>query len=383
MSDWKGKAGEWKGKAGDLKGKTGDWKGIVKNGWHPEKEGTTLKSQVKGLVNRGGTSSSSSSPSHTPTPITSLRDPSTFAPPPKHVGYAGNTAAASNALTYSPSASSPSVDAYSTQQEGVQPEAPTEPPRPPKPWQRDTTGLSTAHLPPPPVRRPGTATGDGDGDGEAPPPPYTAVQSKGPPPKLPPRLPPRAPPAAVTTTTTTTTTVAGTTTTSAPTTRPSYLSQATSRLSAAGISVPSLGIGGGNSSCSAAKAAPPPPPPRSPLPAPTPAPTTGTTWAQKQAALKTAADLRRDPSSVSFADARAAAGTANNFRQRHGDQVQAGVSAAGKLQGIAAGAGLKKAPPPPPPAKSRRVVEAVQGGGAGAGEEPPPPPVPLATRPPR
>ena len=39
-------------------------------------------------------------------------------------------------------------------------------------------------------------------------------------------------------------------------------------------------------------------------------PAEGTTWAQKQAALKTASNLNKDPSSVSASDAKSAVGTA-------------------------------------------------------------------------
>lgn len=143
-----------------------------------------------------------------------------------------------------------------------------------------------------------------------------------------------------------------------------------------------------------------------------PAPAQGTTWAQKQAALRTISDFKKNPSSVSFSDAKAAAGTANNFRQRHGEQVAAGVNKAngldqkygvsGKVGGymannggsngtaagsgstqshlstISAAAGMlgKKKPPPPPPKRKPDF-----GGGDGAGDAAPPPPVPMATRP--
>lgn len=32
-----------------------NYKDILKKGWHPEKEGTSLKGQIKGLVGRGDT----------------------------------------------------------------------------------------------------------------------------------------------------------------------------------------------------------------------------------------------------------------------------------------------------------------------------------------
>lgn len=130
-------------------------------------------------------------------------------------------------------------------------------------------------------------------------------------------------------------------------------------------------------------------------------------------------DFKKNPSSVSFSDAKAAASTANNFRQRHGEQVAAGVSKAnsldqkygvsGKVGGyvgngnnnaggnatpagstsagraqshldtIGAAAGLlgKKKPPPPPPPKRKPGLGA--GDSTAAGDEPPP--IPMSTRP--
>jgi len=130
-----------------------------------------------------------------------------------------------------------------------------------------------------------------------------------------------------------------------------------SRLGVAGVSVPGLGIGGKQVLS---------PPPRttqtevettSPLPSKSSmpnsgpnlnvlqsrfsrmstsssnseAPSQGTTFAQKQAALRTASAFRNDPSSVSLSDARNAASTANNFRERHGDQVASGWKSANSL----------------------------------------------------
>jgi len=144
----------------------------------------------------------------------------------------------------------------------------------------------------------------------------------------------------------------------------------------------------------------------------TPPPSEGTTWAQKQAAFKTASSFHKDPSSVSFSDARAAASTANNFRQRHGEQVAAGAKAANNLNqkyglldkaqnsyakvqgtqpqgqgqnqdqgaaipstGLASVTGKKKPPPPPP--KKKPALMSVQA--PPADDEPPP--IPMATRP--
>lgn len=228
-----------------------------------------------------------------------------------------------------------------------------------------------------------------------------------------------------------------------------------SRLGAAGVSVPGLGIGSSGS-----KPVLPPPTPargggeRSPPPqsggggggsvselqsrfakfgvgggggggsgtqqnggaTSSPPPSQGTTWAQKQAALRTVSDFRKDPSSVSLADARSAASTANNFRERHGEQVAAGARAAnridqkygvaGKVGGylgsgktganeggasssspgvqshlntIGAAAGMlgKKKPPPPPPPKKKPGLS----GADRPRDDDAPPPIPMATRP--
>ncbi|KHJ32864.1 putative altered inheritance of mitochondria protein 3 protein [Erysiphe necator] len=108
----------------------------------------------------------------------------------------------------------------------------------------------------------------------------------------------------------------------------------------------------------------------------------GTTFSQKTSALKTISSLRSDPSSVSFSEAKEAAFTANNFRERHGDQVISGLNLANKVNnkyGISQKIGssedsskisnekfvngqihepltdilVKKRPPPPPPPPSR------------------------------
>jgi uncharacterized protein involved in copper resistance len=129
----------------------------------------------------------------------------------------------------------------------------------------------------------------------------------------------------------------------------------------------------------------------------------GTTWAQKQAAVKTASQFHKDPSSVSFADAKSAASTANNFRERHGEQVASGMRAANNVNqkyGVAdkvgafsqraqgqqtqqpvhapqqSGIAGKKKPPPPPP-KKKPELSAMQP----AHDEDAPPPIPTSTRP--
>lgn len=197
-------------------------------------------------------------------------------------------------------------------------------------------------------------------------------------------------------------------------------------MGAAGVSVPELGIGGAST---------PTPPPRSPVPSHSsgpnasqldelqsrfsrlnssgsPAketPSEGTSFAQKQAAFKTVSSFRNDPSSVSFSDARNAASTANNFRERHGDQVKSGWQSANKFNdkygitnkvGCYAGIGAqqpsepaspmiemrdntsegqssivgKKKPPPPP-------VKRAELSASGVSKDTGPPPIPMASKP--
>lgn len=203
-------------------------------------------------------------------------------------------------------------------------------------------------------------------------------------PSLPPRLPPRT-----------------------PSDDAAQMNQGSvNRLGARGVSVPGLGIGNGNGDAhmnelqnrfAGLKTTQNQNQTQTQTQEP---PAQGTTWAQKQAALKTASQFQKDPSTVSFADAKAAAGTANNFRQRHGEQIAAGAQQAntinnkygvankvggfaskvqGQTQGQTQGqdnavAAKKKPPPPPPPAKKPQLFQT-------AGEEGAPPPIPMSTRP--
>ncbi|EKD11812.1 GMP synthase [Drepanopeziza brunnea f. sp. 'multigermtubi' MB_m1] len=400
-----------------------DFKAISKSGWHPKgKDGKSKESwrgdfkgidQIGKLLGRekknGGADDE-----HTSRPLHQLKDPSAFGPPPKNVNYHGG-AALPNQITphtggWGAPLSKESIAAKEAEEEEAAREAEEAETRkgPPLPYRSNTTGLSTSHLPPPPGRKDGA-------DGR--------------PPGLPPRLPPRQ----------------NSNTLPSPSPPPSYTSKdaipepdahrgilnqgALDRLGSAGVSIPGFGIGGG-------KAKTPLPPPnlsRSPAPSPAPAsnsqlnelqsrfsrmssssspkaevPSEGTTFAQKQAALKTASSFRNDPSSVSLSDARMAASTANNFRERHGEQVKSGWQSANKLNakyGISdkaaafgasssqvsqppssqidmrdntgppsalEGGSVGKKKPPPPPAKKKELM---------GRKEPLPPPIPMSTKP--
>lgn len=282
----------------------------------------------------------------------------------------------------------------------------------------NTTNLRTDHLPAPPGRRDGA-------DGNQPP---TSIGARPVPkpkpqpsakPSLPPRLPPRGTPSDSPT---------NNNTTPPASTGSAMLNQnSIDRLGRAGVSVKGFGIGQSNSETSKGATT------NSQLsqvqgrfaklsissqqnnsnPVPTAAnepAAGGTTWAQKKAAFNTASQFQKDPSKVSFADAKAAASTANNFRQRHGEQVASGLQTAnkvnqkygvvdkvggvaGKVQGnnqtgqsqeasqgtnmLAAASGMlgKKKPPPPPPPKKPFLPAA---NSTGPQE---PPPIPTSTRP--
>ncbi|KAF5023354.1 hypothetical protein F66182_4592 [Fusarium sp. NRRL 66182] len=413
------------------------YKDIMKNGWHPEKTGSSLKGQVKGLMGRGK-SDDNDRADHASVPLSQLKDPSSFAPPPKRTSSglipAANPAPTPRKVITSPSKyQDPHAPVYEEPVYAQPQEEPGEHQAQPRgPYRTNTTGLSTDNLSKPPGRRDGA-----DGRPAQPPSYQSAMAGVGggrtAPPSLPPRLPPR-------------TNSGGSAASNSPAASPAptgnnLLNQgAINRLGAAGISVPGFGIG--RSSPAAAASPSPPPPPRSgvaspPAPAAAPShmnqlqnrfsklgtssntnaaaatpPSEGTTWAQKQAALKTASSFQKDPSSVSFSDARAAASTANNFRQRHGEQIAAGAKTAndmnqkyglldkaqssyssvqgtqaqGQSHGVTPGttstavAGLaaKKKPPPPPPKKKPALVGAAAPTNDHSDE---PPPIPMATRP--
>lgn len=205
---------------------------------------------------------------------------------------------------------------------------------PPIPFRADTTGLSTSNLPKPPVRRL-----ENELSLEAPSNTIAKLNQK---PALPPRLPPRqsSGPSYKSTSPPPPYTVSPHVAASNSTTNEDHLR----RLGPTRIKVPSFGISDDTSDSTPwqdqgnHRANPVNPPTQSSqlnelqpafskLSSKSPTaetPSQGTSFAQKQAALKTASSFRNDPSSISLSDAKATASTANNFRERHGDQVAAG-----------------------------------------------------------
>ncbi|KAK6353194.1 hypothetical protein TWF696_005179 [Orbilia brochopaga] len=354
-------------------------KSIAKGGWHPEKKSNSSSSsgdndrfknfkglqQVASWTGHGPKPGSKQDPSTvTARPLTSLKDPYSFGAPPKRDPKAPL-----------PPPAQPSVLASEDESVPEQAQPQDEEPAPPRSFQANTTSLSTRGLPAPPKRILGTTSASTPST--SPPPqasrPTPPLPSRGQPPPLPGRQVTRSisPPE----------TPSSFPLVKGPGTAPSTIA-ASARLARAGVSVPGFDIGTANTS------APSPPLPSRDRPIPSPralsqkdataspapsysvnqlsgrlaslkpssssstepaeTPSTGTTWAQKQSAFKTVMQARKDPTSVSLSDAAAAAKTADNFRQRHGDQVAQGyqrAEAAGLVGSSAAsGSGPAKSP---------------------------------------
>ncbi|KAI9802136.1 MAG: hypothetical protein M1833_002057 [Piccolia ochrophora] len=383
-------------------------KSVMKSGWHPEKKESWRGdnkgiNQVAGWVGKGKGSSSGHTQDHQSAPLSTLRDPSTFAPPPKHKDYYGDaaTTVSKSPIGEGSSASHPNsqtgtshVPTSITGGELAQKQG-----QPSVPYRSNSIGPSLELLPKPPVKRLGTVDDAGS----------MSPTSKGPKPALPPRLPPRQG------------VVPGRSnpsSTSAKDSGKSYLNQgALNRLGQSGVSVPGFNIGQHHTESPAASPTQTQKATASTAHVPSygnglqsrlakvslssqssSAPDTGTSLEQKQAALRTAYSFKNDPGSISMNDARTAATTANNFKERHGDQVAQGWNSANKLNnkyGIAQkvqqqtssvnqtpvaeqstthdAATVVKKPPPPPPKKK----ELTQLSSAGVT----PPPVPVSSKP--
>lgn len=165
---------------------------------------------------------------HVARPLASLKDPSSFGPPPKRNGTSVVTSP--GGTTTPTSTIKPSLRglgaAVPVQQSSRQAEEEDKPAAPPLPYRANTTGLETNHLPPPPVRNDVSSIAQ----------PVASPSTR---PSLPPRLPARAPVPQ----------------SASPPPPPPYsetdnavqMNQgAVSRLGQAGVSVPGLGIGAGS-----------------------------------------------------------------------------------------------------------------------------------------
>ena len=303
-----------------------------------------------GWLGKGKDTHTTAANEHTSRPLSSLKDPDAFGPPPKNSNYHGR-AAAPNTITPSRRRLGAPMAAEGLPEQRQDQEV-QKPKPPPVPYRANTTGLDTNNLPKPPIRRLGAES-----------PQQMASPSTKPKPSLPPRLPPRQ--NSYPTENTPEPPPTYTAATQQPSAQDAYIKQgALGRLGDAGVSVPGLGIGSGSGSQNPTESSHPPnpwsdqsttnsptstqsqapsllnlgsrfaklsttsPPPTSTSPA---LPSQGTSLQQKQDALRTASMFRNDPSSVSLSDARGAASTANNFRERHGEQVAAGGKWAGAV----------------------------------------------------
>src|SRR4051794_4045918 len=116
-----------------------------------------------------GKSPSEEAQDHVSRPISSLKDPASFGPPPKNVKYHGGAAVPDQTTPDTSGWGAPvPASEIRAQQEAEEAEARRQeeeekrPPPPPVPYRADRTGLSTSHLPPPPGRKDGA-------DGRTPP----------------------------------------------------------------------------------------------------------------------------------------------------------------------------------------------------------------------
>ncbi|KAJ5614953.1 hypothetical protein N7537_000067 [Penicillium hordei] len=272
VSGWMGK-----GKEGESSG-SGSGHGSSSQGG--------IRGQVAGWMGKGNESNSNRS-DHVSQPLSSLKDPSSFGPPPKHINYHGAAAVPNQATPDRRGLGAPlSQDQSSHRQQVAEAEEEQfqKPAPPPVPYRVDTSGLSTDHLPPPPVRRLDSASSAS-----------TSPISKSKPPKPPPRLPARNgspssdPPPAYST---------------APVLSHDYINQdATSRLANAGISVPGLGIGQEKSSS----------------PAHTPVNELQSRFSQMNTSASPSTPTPPVPASTN-----ASTSSLHNFRERHADTINSG-----------------------------------------------------------
>lgn len=337
-------------------------------------------------MGKGKDSTSSDRSEHVSQPLSSLKDPASFAPPPKHVNYQGSRASANEAVPDSPDLGASVAPNQYQRDSPRQPEDAadgevTQKPKPPSvPYRVDTTGLSTSNLPPPPVRRLDS--------------PGAASSAPKPKPQLPPRVPPRnespshdpSPPPAYTPT--------------APSPSQGYINQnATSRLTQAGVSVPVLGIGRTQSGSQDSTG-------------PSTVDKLQSRFSQMRTDLGSSSSA---PSSRPYEDGVPAAASPG-LRERHADKIDFGKQKLGGLTSrintfvedrkfsaeankriprppasnpapasassptIEAQAQRKKAPPPPPPKRASMRTAPVSDAESSS-SSPAPPPIPLNTKP--
>ncbi|CAI7599839.1 unnamed protein product [Penicillium glandicola] len=281
---------------GGIRGSVSGWMGKGKEGDSSSSSSGQggirgqMKGHVAGWMGKGNESNSDRA-DHVSRPLSSLKDPSSFGPPPKHINYHG-AAAVPNQTTpdrrgLGAPLSQDQINAQHAHQQEIaeaEEEQLKKPAPPPVPYRADTSGLSTDHLPPPPVRRLDSAS-----------PTSTSSLSKSKPPKPPPRLPARngspssdPPPPAYS---------------PEPVISHDYINQdATSRLANAGISVPGFGIGQEKSSS----------------PAHTPVNELQSRFSQMNTSASPSAPTPPSQPSTNSTS------SLHNFRERHSDTIDSG-----------------------------------------------------------
>ncbi|KAJ5578754.1 uncharacterized protein N7459_007718 [Penicillium hispanicum] len=395
---------------------------VMKGGWHPKgKDGgkESWRSDFKGInqvvgcllelrkaagwMGKGKDPNASDRSEHVSQPLSSLKDPAAFGPPPKHVNYHGAAALPNETTPDRRGLGAPLLQDQIEQQDDHQrqavyaeEQAAQKPQPPPVPYRVNTTGLSTNNLPPPPVRRldsPSAASS-----------PSSKLK-----PQLPPRLPPRdgsavshspSPPPAYTPTT--------------PSPSQGYINQeATSRLANAGVSVPALDIGRKESSSRGSSG-----------PSDAPVNELQSRFSQMRTNSGSPSTAPHPPvrEPLPVRDAEDALPPRQGFRERHADTIDAGRQ---KLGGVTSrfntfvadqkfsanankriprppapsppvrsaapesspasdvqlqGQAQRKKPPPPPP-KRAEMRAAPTSDSPGSSSASTPPPVPLSTRP--
>ncbi|KAK1074016.1 hypothetical protein LTR33_009850 [Friedmanniomyces endolithicus] len=169
-------------------------KGVAKGGWHPSRDTLPIhrdswKTDLKGIATGKKKDPYEEARSHQSTPLTTLRDPDSFGPPPKHTRYGGSAGSGTDEASAHGGNGSLMPASSRRQQQEVEDEVPKPPP---EPYRKDTTGLRTDHLPKPPVRRvEAGAAGPARTSSPSLPPRQTPAspvrQATKPPPVLPPR----------------------------------------------------------------------------------------------------------------------------------------------------------------------------------------------------
>lgn len=359
---------------------------------------------------------------HVSAPLSSLKDPASFGPPPKHIKYHGPAALPNETTpdrsglgaplrqeqisyqnTHQQQQQQAEIEVREAEEQAADEERQA---APPAPYRVDTTGLRTDHLPPPPKRVGSSTTTSSASSGNS---------NTRPKPSLPPRLPPR----------TNSTPVSQAAPTPPPAYSPipqpglgpaseGYVNQgATSRLANAGVSVPGLGIGGESNQDRQGTASPAGQAPVNELQSRFSQMRTGSSYSRPAPLPPSGRATGNTPAQHPQDDLPPASSSGgvkskiNNFREQHADKIDTGKEKMSGLSkrintfvegqkslpsqrpappspstsnvnaGVESIVAQKKKPPPPPPKRAEmRAPSAQASSPLGT-----PPPLPLSTKP--